>query len=214
MPDELKVLVVDDHGIVRSGLRALLSNEPGMRVVGEAASGKEALELVQKCAPDVVVMDIRMPDLNGVDAARQALALRPSLKIIGLSADANDRLAAEFLRLGGMGFVRKDAAYEELVVAIRAAASNHVYCSSTVIAQMTRHSAEGQGDSAFEVLSEREREHLQLIAEGKTTKEIAAALDVSIKTVETHRRNLLAKLHLGSVAELTKYAVRQGLTPP
>lgn len=214
MPEDLKVLVVDDHGIVRSGLHALLSNEPGFTVVGQAATGKEALALIQQLAPDVVVMDIRMPDLNGVDAARQALDLRPTLKIIGLSADADDRLAAELLRIGGMGFVRKDAAYEELVVAIRAAVHNHVYCTSGVIAQMARATAAGRSSSAFEVLSEREREHLQLIAEGKTTKEIAAVLSVSIKTVETHRRNLLTKLHLGSVAELTKYAIREGLTPP
>jgi DNA-binding NarL/FixJ family response regulator len=213
MQEDVKVLLVDDHAVVRSGLRALLENEPGIRVVGEASNGKEAIELVKEKMPDVVVMDIRMPELNGVDAARQALAIHPRVKIIGLSADANDRLAVELLRAGAIGYLRKESAYSELIAAIRAAMQNHMYCNSAVINRMFQQQAGGrQHDSAFDTLSQREREHLQLIAEGKSTKEIALTLQISLKTAETHRRNLLAKLNVKSVAELTKYAVREGLT--
>lgn len=215
MDKDIRVLVVDDHGIIRSGLRALLAAENGFSVVGEASTGKEALTLLQRFLPDVVVMDVRMPDLNGIDATRQALAILPTVKIIGLSADADDHMAVEMLRAGALGFVKKDAAYEELISAIRAALAGKIYCTSAVITRITHQDPHAAPlPSAFEVLSAREREHLQLIAEGKSTKEIAALLDVSVKTVETHRRNLMLKLHVNSIAELTKYAVRQGLTTP
>jgi DNA-binding NarL/FixJ family response regulator len=213
MSPKWRILIVDDHGILRAGVRALLAGEPDMQVVGEASTGKQALESIEAAAPDVVLMDIRMQDLNGIDATRQAIAGRPDLKVIGLSAEGSDKVAAEFLRAGGMGFVKKDAAYEELVAAIRAVVNNRIYCDSGVIAQMARGNKD-QGASAFETLTAREREHLQLIAEGRTTKEIASQLEVSIKTAETHRRNLMIKLGLHSVADLTKYAVREGLTSP
>ncbi len=211
---DVRVLVVDDHGVVRSGLRSLLSVEKGLKVVSEAATGREAIAGVKQFMPDVVVMDIRMPDLNGIDATREVMAIQPQCKVIGLSADGDDRMAVEFFRAGGMGFVKKEAAYEELVAAIRAALKDTIYCNSKVISRLVEERAGGEGASAFERLSPREREHLQLIAEGKTTKEIAAALDISIKTAETHRRNLQVKLHVTSVAELTKYAIREGLTTP
>jgi DNA-binding NarL/FixJ family response regulator len=214
MKQELTIIIADDHGIVRAGLRALLSAEAGLRVVGEAATGKEAIELVEKLTPDIIVMDIRMPGMNGVDATRQILSEFPLVKVIGLSADADDRLAAELLRAGALGFVRKDAAYEELVSAIQSIIHDRVYCTSTLIAKLVQYQPAGRRGTAFELLSDTEREHLQLIADGKTTKQIAATLHVSVKTVETHRRNLMAKLHVQSVAELTKYAVREGLSPP
>lgn len=209
--NNLRIVVADDHGVVRAGLQALLSAEEGFEVVGEATTGKQAVELVEQLRPDVVVMDIRMPDLNGVDATKQALAVHPKLKVVGLSADADNQLAVELMRAGAVGFVRKDAAYEELVTAIRAGVGGTVYCSSQVLAQLIR--TDRRAGSVFELLSDRERQHLQLIAEGKSTKEIAAALDISVKTVETHRRNVLQKLNVESVAELTKYAVREGITP-
>jgi DNA-binding NarL/FixJ family response regulator len=211
----MKILLVDDHTVVRSGLRALLSQEPGYTVVGEASTGKEALDLIAKLAPDVVVMDNRMPEMNGVDSLRQAISMNPRVRVIGLSANADERMAVEFLRAGAMGYVRKDAAYEELLAAIRAAMKNNIYCSSALLNRvMEERRSDTARTSAFDILSPREREHLQLIAEGKSTKEIAAMLGISLKTAETHRRNLLQKLNLSSVAELTKYAVREGLTSP
>ncbi|HVS73273.1 MAG TPA: response regulator transcription factor [Phycisphaerae bacterium] len=216
MAKELRILVADDHGMMRSGLCSLLAGEAGFEVVGEAATGKEALELVRRLLPDVVVMALGMPELNGADATRQGLAIHPQVKVIGLSAEGDDHMAVEMLRAGALGVVRKDSAYEELISAIRAAVCDRIYCSSAVIARFTQEGQEGSGrsSSAFELLSAREREHLQLIAEGKSTKGIAALLHVSVKTVETHRRNLMLKLHVSSVAELTKYAVREGLSAP
>jgi DNA-binding NarL/FixJ family response regulator len=194
-------------------MRALLDRQSGFTVVGEASNGMDALKLIEQQNPDIVVMDIRMPEMNGIDCVRRAMAINPQLRIVGLSADADDRLAVELLRAGAKGFVRKDAAYDELMAAIEAAINNHVYCNSAVIARMLReHQHAGEGLSAFELLSPRERQYLQLLAEGKSTKEIAALLDISVKTAETHRRNLLIKVNADSVADLVKYAMREGLT--
>jgi len=209
----IKIIVADDHEIVRAGLRAMLSLEPGMEVLGEVSNGREAVEMVRTLKPDVVVMDIRMPELNGIDAAREAVAAHPPVKVVGLSADPDESLAVELLRAGAKGFVRKDAPYRELVGAIQAAVGNNIYCKASVIAQMTQHQAVRNQMSVFAVLTFRERQLLQLIAEGNSTKQIASQLKVSIKTVETHRKNLMAKLEIDNVAELTKYAVRTGLTP-
>ena len=222
MISEVKVLLVDDHRIFRTGLRALVEREPGMTVVGEAADGRTAIEMVKNLAPDIVVMDLRMPELNGIDATRMVLAARPQTKVIALSASADERSTAEMLRAGASGYLVKAAAYEELVGAIKAVVNDKVCFKPSVVPRIVSEASEnGAGfssagrrntDTAFGVLSLREREVLQLIAEGKATKEVAAALRVSVKTVETHRRNLMGKLHLDSVAELTKYAIREGLT--
>ena len=208
------VLLVDDHGIVRAGLRALLQQEETLTVVGEASSGREAIQMIKELTPDVVVMDVSMPDLNGIDATRQALAVRPELKVIGLSGWTDDKATAEMLRAGAVGHVAKVAAYEELVAAIQTVLKGGIYFSPTVLSRLSE-GADGKpevGPSVFTRLSQREREVLQLIAEGKATKEVAPLLHVSVKTVETHRRNLMEKLQLDSVAELTKYAIREGLT--
>jgi len=212
MDPEVKILLVDDHGMFRSGLRALLRDEKGFLVVGEASNGREAIDLVKALAPDVVVMDLRMPNLNGIDTTRQAIALKPGLKVIGLSASADERSAMEMLRAGAVGHVAKDSAYEELVTAIRCVIKNQVYYSPSIIAHMAQETGGDGMVTCFSRLSPREREVLQLIAEGKSTKEVAANLTVSVKTAETHRRNLMEKLHVDSVAELTKYAIREGLT--
>jgi DNA-binding NarL/FixJ family response regulator len=214
MDTAVKILLVDDHGMFRSGLRALLRDEGEFSVVGEASNGREAIELVKSLGPDVVVMDLRMPNLNGIDTTRQAIALKPGLKIIGLSASADERSAVEMLRAGAVGHVAKESAYEELVTAIRCVIKNQVYYSPSIISHMAQETGAG-GDgmvTCFSRLSPREREVLQLIAEGQSTKEVAASLSVSVKTAETHRRNLMEKLHVDSVAELTKYAIREGLT--
>ena len=214
MNKEIRILIVDDHAVLRSGLRSLLQLEEDLSVVGEASNGREAIGVIKQLLPDVVVMDIRMPDLNGVEATRQAIAIKPDIKIIGLSANSDERSPVEMLRAGAVGYVMKEATFEELAVAIRTVVRNKVYFSPTVISHMAdnKNGAGGVPVSPFNVLSARERETLQLISEGKATKEVAALLGVSIKTIETHRRNLMEKLRLDSVAELTKYAIREGLT--
>lgn len=210
----VRIVLVDDHDMVRSGLRALIEREPGLSVVGEAANGREAVDLIKELAPDIVVMDLGMPDLNGIDATRQAVATRSRVKVIGLSANTDDRFAIEMLRAGAVGFVAKVSAYEELRTAIRTVMNNKVYFSPSVIAHVAAGAADGKNNprSAFVALSQREREVLQLIAEGRPTKQVASQLGVSVKTAETHRRNVMLKLNIESVAELTKYAIREGLT--
>jgi DNA-binding NarL/FixJ family response regulator len=210
----LRVVIVDDHAIFRSGLRALLETEPGFAVVGEASNGREAVRLAQSAAPDVVVMDVRLPDLNGIDTTRQILGLRPDVKVIGLSSNTDERSVLEMMRAGAAGYVAKSSAYEELVAAVRSVIKNRVYYSPRVMKSVARETGglAHTTDTAFSRLSPREREVLQLIAEGKSTKEVAARLGVSVKTAETHRRNLMEKLQVDSVAELTKCAIREGLT--
>jgi DNA-binding NarL/FixJ family response regulator len=215
----IRILLVDDHQMIRQGLRALLLKETAMTVVGEAQDGRTAVKLAAELSPDVVVMDLRMPDLNGIDATRQLIAQQPSVKVIGLSSSNEERLAGEMLRAGASGYILKDSAFEELATAIRTVMHNDVYLSPTVasvvVGDYVRGGATGDGEdrsSVFTVLSSREREVLQLTAEGKAIKEVAACLHVSIKTVETHRRNIMEKLDVHSVAELTKYAIRAGIT--
>ncbi|HET6247335.1 MAG TPA: response regulator transcription factor [Tepidisphaeraceae bacterium] len=212
MEHDTTVLLVDDHSVMREGLRSLLEAQGGFHVIGEARTGREAVEKVKTLAPDVVVMDVRMPELNGFDAARQAIGAKPGLKVIALSGLNDDASAVGMLKAGAVGYVTKDCAFDELVIAIRTAISNKVYFSPEVIARAAAHTESDNSKSAFSELSPREREVLQLISEGKATKNIAIELNVSVKTAETHRRNIMEKLGIDSVAELTKYAIREGLT--
>jgi DNA-binding NarL/FixJ family response regulator len=211
----IRVLLADDHRMVREGLRSLLKHEADVAVVGEAEEGRTAVRMASELQPDVVVMDVSMPDLNGIDATRQVLAACPSTRVVALSAGSDHRAVAEMLRAGATGYVVKDAAFEELAVAIRTVVGGQVYLSpavaGTVVDGYARGGAAGP-KSVFEKLSGREREILQLMAEGRATKQIATDLRVSVKTVETHRRNLMEKLEIDSVAELTKYAIREGIT--
>lgn len=212
---EIKVLLADDHGIIRSGLRALLQSQQDISIVGEAGDGRQAVELVKELQPDVIIMDVAMPGLNGIDAARLARAAKPDLKIIALSANSEERTTAEMLRAGAVGYVAKEAAYEELLEAIHTVMRGLVYFSPAAMSSLVHSVGTDRTpmlETVFGRLSTREREILQLIAEGKSTKQIASTLAISIKTAETHRRNLMEKLQLDTVAELTKYAIREGLT--
>jgi DNA-binding NarL/FixJ family response regulator len=211
---KIRVLVVDDHVMMRSGLKALLEADANVEVVGEADEGRSGLQMAADLSPDVVVMDLRMPDMNGIEATRRLIATNNAEKVIALSANADRESVVEMLRAGAKGYVVKASAFEELAAAIRTVNKGKVYLSPTVTDVVVGDYLNGDGDatSAYGVLSSREREVLQLIAEGKATKEIAAVLSVSVKTAETHRRNLMEKLHVDSVAELTKYAIREGLT--
>ena len=203
--------------MVRDGLRALIQAEDDLEVVAEAEEGRAAVRLAEEVVPDVVVMDISMPDLNGIDATRRIKAHNPGVHVVALTAHADPRMVSGILEAGASGFLPKDTAFEELAVAIRTVVAKKVYLSPQVAGSVVRQMVEGGGNGkaaggAFRALTTREREVLQLMAEGKATKEIAAALHVSVKTVETHRRQMMDKLDLQSVAEVTKYALREGLT--
>jgi len=206
----MRILLADDHKLVRDGLRSLLGSVPGVEVVAEAANGRTAVQLAQSLLPDVVVMDIEMPDLNGIEATRQITANGHGPKVIAVTAAANPQIAARMLDAGATAYVIKTAAFDEFANALNAVRAGKTYLSPVLTDSMNGDSAVKA--SAFARLSPREREVIQLLAEGKTNKEVAAQLHVSIKTAETHRRNLMEKLEIDSVAELTKYAIREGIT--
>lgn len=202
--------------MVREGLKALIAGDPTLAVVGEAGTGVETVALCAKVAPNIVIMDLAMPDLNGIDATRRILRDNPHVKVIGLSAHPDQNMVSEMLRAGASAYVLKHTAYEELLRAIREVMQGRTYLSAEVTrgvvdAHVRSQSRTGE-NPAFAVLTVREREVLQAISEGATTKEIADKLGVSNKTIETHRRNIMEKLSIHSIAELTKYAIREGLT--
>lgn len=209
------VLLVDDHQILRQGLKALLNDQPDFRVT-EADNGRAAVGKAAELSPDVVVMDMAMPGLNGIDATRQINDLNPQIKVIALSAHTDKRMITEALRAGACGYVPKDAAFEELSNAIRQVLAGKVYISPKIAVAvreaLTESAANGDLSHVRGRLTAREREVLQLLAEGKSTKEVAAVLHVGVKTVETHRRQMMEKLQMYSLAELTKYAIREGIT--
>lgn len=210
----IKVLVADDHKVVREGLRTLIEKQPGMEVIAEAENGRMALKLIKKLSPDIALMDIAMPDLNGIEATRQIVAEAPGTKVIALSMHSDRQFVTRMMSAGASGYLLKDCAFEEVARAIRSVMARQIYLSpkivSIVVKAFLRRSE--PSDSMLSVISPREREVLQLIAEGKTTKQIALRLHISAKTVDTHRRNIMDKLDIHSVAELTKYAIREGLT--
>jgi len=208
------VLLVDDHKLMREGLLGLLKKQRGIEVVAQAEDGREAVRLAKKLSPDVVIMDVSMPGLNGVEAARQIAASNSDTKVIALSMHSDRRLVAEMLRAGAHGYLLKRCAFEELIDAIRTVAKNETYLSPEIVGTVVKDYVHGMASpepSVFSVLSPREREVLQLLAEGRTTKQIALDLHVRPKTVETHRRQTMEKLDLFGVADLTRYAVREGL---
>ncbi len=211
-----KILIADDHRIMREGLRALLEKQDDFEVVAEAGDGRTAVGLSQELSPDIVIMDVSMPELNGIEATRMIIANNPHTKVIALSMLSNKNFATEMFNAGSSAYIIKDCASEELVYAIHAVLKDQVYLSPIVatffMKDFLQQSGEETPPSAFSILTNREREVLQLISEGKSIKEIAALLQVSPKTIETQRQNIFNKLNVHSVAELTRYAIKEGLT--
>ena len=212
---KIRVLLADDHVMMRGGLRMLLEQHAELAVVGEAEDGRETVRLAKKLSPDVVVMDIAMPDMNGIEATRQIIAERAGIKVIALSMHSDRHFVSEMLKAGATAYLLKQCAVDELLAAIKTVLKNQTYlspCISGVVVDHFVRNTSKSASTAFSRLSDREREVLQLITEGKTSKEIASQLNLSIKTVEAHRMNIMDKLDIHTVAELTKYAIREGLT--
>lgn len=216
MVTKIKVALVDDHAIMREGVRMVLDAQLGITVVGEAEDGRSALELVERLRPDVVVMDIAMPNLNGAEATREITRRYPATKIVILTMHEDERYLARIVKAGAIGCVLKRSAATELVTAVKAAAYGESYFSPTMVTMMLggyrMHLAEARDDS--DVLTEREREILQMVAEGKTSQEIGDRLFISAKTVHTHRIHILQKLGAHDRTDLVKHAVRLGMISP
>jgi DNA-binding NarL/FixJ family response regulator len=210
----MRVVLADDHRMMRDGLRALLERA-GVEVVGEAGTGHEALTEVRRLRPDVVVMDIGMPELNGIDATKRMIAELHGLKVLALSMNADRRYVIAMLEAGASGYLLKNAASDQLLTALEAVMRGETYLcpaiAGSVVAQAIQGGSTARPGEPRE-LSVREREVLQLVAEGKSSKEIATILQIAVPTVETHRRQIMEKLSLRTIAELTKYAIREGLT--
>ncbi len=210
----IRVVLADDHKIVRDGLRSLVEKQPDMEVIGEADNGRMALELVKQLRPTVVVMDIAMPDLNGIEATRQIVAEVPGIKVVALSMHSDRQFVVRMLEAGASGYLLKNGAFKELARAIHTVVAGQTYLCpeiTGVVLEELVHNLPQNGSSAHTVLTPRQREVLQLLAEGNNTKQIALRLHVSVSTVETHRRQIMDKLELFSLAELVKYAIRQGI---
>jgi DNA-binding NarL/FixJ family response regulator len=212
----IRIVLADDHAIVRHGLSRSFQSESDIDVVGQARDGHTTVEIVRELSPDIVVMDIGMPDLNGVEATRQIVKEMSRVKIIGLSMHSGDKYVREMFRAGASGYLLKDCPFEELVDAIKTVADGKTYVSPSIGEMVVKDyiSKDGEQESAFSVLSQREREVLQLLVEGKTTKQAAKRLHISPKTVEAHRLRIMNKLDIDNVAQLTKYAIQEGLTQP
>ena len=212
---QIRILLADDHNVMRGGLRLLLERQQGFRVVGEASDGRQAVEQAEETKPDIIVLDIAMPNLSGIEAAQRISALLPQTRIIILSMHADESYVLRALKAGAKGYLLKDSAENDLIEAIRAVDEGKAFFSPEIsnimvedyVREMKRRGAE----DSYELLTPREREILQMLAEGKSNKHIATVLDLSLYTVETHRRNLQDKLNLHSFAELILYAVRKGI---
>lgn len=211
----MKVLIADDHGIVRQGLASLINKQPDIEVVGEAKDGQEALDLARELSPDIIIMDVSMPNLNGADATRLILSDNPDIRVIALSMHTEKRIVRDVLQAGANAYVLKSYMFDELTKALEAVADGNFYLSPRITGVILEdYVSEDRGEKKSEPdeLSVRERQVLQLTAEGKTVKQIARQLHVSPKTADAARRKLMNKLDIASIAELTKFAIREGIT--
>ena len=206
----IRILLADDHAVVRQGFKMILDAQADMEIVGEAANGRQAVDLAEQLRPDVVVMDVSMPELNGIEATRRLASSAPRARVVALSMHKDSVYVREILRAGARGYLLKDSGAADLVAAIRAVASGESYLSpavsNAVLDDYRRHAT-----NPIDLLTSREREVLQLLAEGKTNKEIAGVLNLSVYTVEAHRGRIMEKLNLHSIGELVRFAVRNGL---
>lgn len=213
----IRVVLVDDHEIMREGMTVLLSKHPEIQVVGQAADGRKALELVDQLKPDIVIMDVGMPNLNGIDATRQILEKHPFIKVLALSAHSDGPLVAKMIRAGAFGYMLKESAFSELIDGINALMQGNTFlCSKISQVVFADYVNLITNPNAVEAdgLTVREREVLQLVAEGKTTKEISKILNLSPKTIDSHREHIMVKLGIRNIAGLTKYAIKEGLINP
>ena len=213
-----RVLIADDHGIVRQGLRALLEKSPDVSVVGEASDGREAVRLAAELRPNIVVMDIAMPMLNGVDATSQILSRDPEIKVIILSMHSDESYILRALSVGAKGYLLKDSAEGDILLAVQTVAKGRPYFSpviaSTLLDEYLQTMKKNKVRDSYDLLSEREKEVLQLLAEGKSNKEVASVLNLSPYTIESHRTSLMQKLNLHNTAEIVLYAVRKNIIVP
>jgi DNA-binding NarL/FixJ family response regulator len=208
----VQILLADDHSIVRAGVRAVLEQQPGWVICGEASSGPEAIEQAEKLAPDIIIMDIGMPELNGLDATRRIKRLHPKIEVLIFTANETEDVVRNVFKAGARGYLLKSDATKHLVPAVEALVKKRTYFSSRVSELVFSGYLKEDGDTAEDsALTSREREVVQLVAEGKSSKEVASLLGISVKTVETHRATIMRKLQLRSVADLVRYAVRNGI---
>ena len=211
---KIKILLADDHKILRNGMRSMIEKEPDLEVVGEAENGITAVQMACDLNPDVVIMDIAMPGINGVDATREILSKAPEIKVLALSTYSEKQFIFTMLKAGALGYLVKDCAFEELVSAVRSVAENKIYIApkvlNIVVKEYLNHESQELPKDDVQI-TPRERDVLRLITKGKNTKEVASELYVSAKTIETHRQNIISKLGIHNVAELTLYAVQSGL---
>jgi len=211
----IRIILADDHAIVRHGLSRSFQQEEDVEVIAQAKDGRSTVQLTKELSPTVVVMDIGMPDLNGIEATRQITRESPQVKVIALSMHSSRKYVTEMFKAGASGYLLKNCDFEELADAVRIVAGGKTYISPSISDVVIQHvHGSEERDSAFSVLTRREREVLQLLAEGKTTKQAALCLYISPKTVEAHRLNIMRKLDVDSIALLTKYAIQEGLTLP
>jgi two-component system response regulator NreC len=213
----IRIILADDHAVLRHGLSKSFQNEKDMEIIAQAKDGRSTVELAKELSPDVVIMDIGMPDLNGIEATRQIIRDLPRVKIIALSMHSGKNFIIEMFRAGASGYLLKDCEFDELVNAVRVVTAGKTYISpsiSDVVVENYVRNFPERKESVFSVLTKREREILQLLTEGKTTKQIAKSLHISTKTVEVHRLNIMNKLKIDNIAQLTKYAIQEGLTMP
>jgi len=214
---KITVLLADDHRVLREGIRSLLEKAPDIEVVGEAGDGGEAVVKAQQLAPDVVLMDITMPGVNGLEATRQIKASRPGTNVLILTMHESNQYISQFLRSGASGYVLKDTAASELVGAIRAVCQGDVFLYPSIARKLLEEYLlkvkRGEEEGSYDGLTNREREVLKMVAEGRSNKEIADTLSLSVRTVQAHRANLMGKLHMHDRTELVRYAIRKGLIP-